>query len=158
MISAPEASLRETDPESGNLAEEAEEELSGAGPVSGDDDEDDLPLPPELPLNDQDRILLVLSYLGILALVPFLTAKKEFVIWHARQGLLLFGVSMVSLFGMILVNVVLWYFHWVLGLIFLLLLLTSGFGILALIVACVIKAFEGERWRIPYLGDFVEKV
>jgi uncharacterized membrane protein len=142
--------------ESGNAPEDAEEELSGAGPIS-DEDEEDLPSPPELPLNDQDRILLVLSYLGILALVPFLTAKKEFVLWHARQGLLLFGVSLVSLFGMILVNVILWYVHWVLGLIFLLLLLTSGFGILALMVACVLKAFEGERWRIPYLGDLVEK-
>jgi uncharacterized membrane protein len=132
-------------------------ETSPAGPL--DEEDDDLPpLPPELPLDDQDRILLVLSYLGILALVPFLTARKDFVQWHARQGLLLFGVSLTTLFAMILVNVVLWHFHWVLGLIFLLLLLTSSFGILALIVACILKAFEGERWRIPFLGDFVEKL
>jgi len=123
-----------------------------------EEDEDLPPLPPELPLDDQDRILLVLSYLGILALVPFLTARKDFVQWHARQGLLLFGVSLTTLFAMILVNVVLWHFHWVLGLLFLLLLLTSSFGILALMVACILKAFEGERWRIPFLGDFVEKL
>src|SRR5262245_54980973 len=151
------AALAETDRESGNVAEDAEEELSGSGPAP-DEDEDDLPLPPELPLSDQDRVLLVLSYLGILALVPFLTAKKEFVQWHARQGLLLFGVSLTTLFAMILANVVLWHFHWVLGLIFLLLLLTSIFGVLALMVACILKAFEGERWRIPFLGDFVEKI
>lgn len=123
-----------------------------------DDDEDFPAPPPELPLDDQDRVLLVLAYLGILALVPFLTARKQFVVWHARQGLLLFGVSMVTLFSMILINVVLWDVHWVLGLLFLLVLLTSSFGILALVVACILKAFEGERWRIPYLGDFVERV
>jgi uncharacterized membrane protein len=123
-----------------------------------DDDEDFPAPPPELPLDDQDRVHLVLAYLGILALVPYLTARKQFVVWHARQGLLLFGVSLVTLFSMILINVVLWDVHWVLGLLFLLILLTSGFGILALVVACILKAFEGERWRIPYLGDFVERV
>ena len=128
-------------------------------PAFGDDEEEEsVPAPPpDFPLDDQDRILLVLSYLGILALVPFLTARKEFVLWHARQGLLLFGVSLSSLFAMILVNVVLWQVHWVLGVIFLLLLLTSAFGVLALMVAGILKAFEGERWRIPFVGDFVEK-
>jgi uncharacterized membrane protein len=111
----------------------------------------------ELPLTDQDRILLVLAYLGILALVPYLTARKEFVLWHARQGLLLFGVSLVSLFGMILVNVVLWQLHWVLGVLFLVLLITSAFGVLALVVACILKAFEGKIWRVPFLGDFVDR-
>jgi uncharacterized membrane protein len=70
----------------------------------------------------------------------------------------LFGVSLVTLFSMILANVILWHFHWVIGLLFLLLLLTSGFGVLALVVACILKAFEGERWRIPFLGDFVERI
>ena len=112
----------------------------------------------ELPLTEQDRVLLVLAYVGILALVPYLTARKEFVLWHARQGLLLFGVSLVSLFCMILVNVVLWQLSWVLGLLFLILLITSAFGVLALVVACILKAFEGERWRVPFLGDFVDRI
>jgi uncharacterized membrane protein len=139
----------------------AREPASRAQHSSQEDPEDDdelPPLPPELPLDDQDRMLLVLSYLGILALVPFLTARKEFVQWHARQGLLLFGVSLTTLFAMMLADVVLWQIHWVFGLLFLLLILTSGFGILALVVACILKAFEGERWRIPFLGDFVERL
>jgi len=145
------------------MAEEEPEQVktpeSASPQESRVDDEEEFQTPqPELPLSDQDRVLLVLAYLGILALVPFLTARKEFVLWHARQGLLLFGVSLVTLFSMILVNVILWHFTWVLGLIFLILLLTSGFGVLALVVACILKAFEGERWRIPGLGDFVEKM
>lgn len=111
----------------------------------------------ELPLTEQDRVLLVLAYLGILSLVPYLTARKEFVLWHARQGLLLFGVALISLFCMILANVVLWQLSWVLGLLFLILLITMAFGVLALVVACILKAFEGRRWRIPFLGDFVDR-
>ena len=86
-----------------------------------------------------------------------LPARKTFVLWHARQGLLLCAVSLISLFCMILANVVLWAFSWVVGLLFLILLLTSLFGVLALIVTCILKAFEGERWRIPFLGDFVDR-
>lgn len=127
-------------------------------PEEEDGDEEEKAPPPELPLTDEDRVLLVLAYLGILALVPFLTAKKDFVVWHARQGLLLFGVSLITLFSMIIVNVILWHFFWVLGLLFLILLLTSGFGVLALVVASILKAFEGERWRIPGLGDFVDRM
>jgi uncharacterized membrane protein len=123
-----------------------------------DEEEEPRAPEPDLPLSDEDRILLVLAYLGILALVPFLTAKKEFVLWHAKQGLLLFGVSLVTLFCMTLVTVILWHFAWIVGLLFLILFLTSFFGILALAVACILKAFEGERWRIPGLGDFVERI
>jgi uncharacterized membrane protein len=145
---------------------ESPDDLESAVPAADeDDDEDDddrdeeeAPPPPDLPLDDQDRVHLVLCYLGILALVPFLTARKEFVLWHARQGLLLFGLSIICLFGMILVNVVLWAFHWVVGLLFLILLLTSGFGFLALMVACILKAFSGERFRVPFVGDFVERL
>ena len=92
-------------------------------PAVEDEDDELPPERPELPLDDQDRILLVLAYLGILALIPYLTARKDFVVWHARQGLLLFGVSLITLFSMILANVILWHFHWVIGLLFLLLLL-----------------------------------
>ncbi len=127
--------------------EDEESEEGGDGRAAGSD----------LPLTEQDRVMLILSYLGILALVPFLTARKEFVLWHARQGLLLFGISLVSLFCMILVNVVLWQISWVVGLLFLILLITMAFGVLALDVACVLKAFEGTRWRIPFLGDFVDR-
>ena len=133
---------------SGDEEEEAEEGVPGEGEGSAERDS---------PLTDHDRVLLVLAYLGILALVPYLTARKAFVIWHARQGLLLCAVSLVSLLGMILANVVLWSFSWVLGLLFLIIFLTSLFGFLALVVTCILKALEGERWRIPYLGDFVDR-
>src|SRR3972149_3303598 len=40
-------------------------------------------------LTDQDRILLVFGYLGPLAFVALVASRREFVRWHAQQGLLL---------------------------------------------------------------------
>ena len=48
------------------------------------------------PYSDEDKIHLLLAYFGIFALIPFLMFKdkrsdpqKEYVYWHARQGLAL---------------------------------------------------------------------
>ena len=40
-------------------------------------------------IGDQDRILLVFAYLGPLALFALVAGRKEFVKWHAKQGVLL---------------------------------------------------------------------
>ena len=40
-------------------------------------------------LSDQDRVLLVFGYLGPLALVTLVASRREFVKWHAKQGLAL---------------------------------------------------------------------
>ena len=43
-------------------------------------------------LSDQDRVLLVFGYLGPLALVSLVASRREFVKWHAKQGLVLTAV------------------------------------------------------------------
>jgi len=40
-------------------------------------------------IGDQDRLLLVFAYLGPLALFSLVASRKEFVKWHAKQGVLL---------------------------------------------------------------------
>lgn len=37
--------------------------------------------------------------------------------------------------------------------------LSPLFGLAAFIlwIVCLVKAYQGERWKIPYLGDFAEK-
>ncbi|MCZ6746411.1 MAG: hypothetical protein O7C74_04270, partial [Acidobacteria bacterium] len=63
--------------------------------------EPDIPAPAGTgePLTDEDKVLVVFSYLGPLAIVAFLAARREYVRWHARQGLVFFLVA----FGVILV-------------------------------------------------------
>src|SRR6266704_2422255 len=118
---------------------------------------DDAPVTPD-DLDEEDRVMLVFSYLWVLALVPFLVTRREYVRWHAKQGLILCGVSCLVFLGVIFVGAVLatisrvfaWLFAF--GLINLLLLYV------AIAIVCVIKAMRGERWAIPFLGDLVEKI
>jgi uncharacterized membrane protein len=100
--------------------------------------------------------MLVLSYLGILCLVP-LFAKKDDpeVQWHAKNGTALFGAELVFVIlrvmlifiripflgcGLFIVGCVIW------------------LGFLALSIIGIMKAVKGERFRIPILTDIAEKM
>lgn len=109
-------------------------------------------------LNEEDKVMLIFSYLWVLALVPFMVTRREYVRWHAKQGLILCGVACLVFLGVIFVGAILatlsrifaWLFAF--GLINLVLLY------LAVAIVCVLKALRGERWAIPFLGDLVEKI
>jgi len=94
----------------------------------------------------EEGLLLVLCYLGLLALVPYLVARqREALRFHARQGLALAilevgcaGVTVIPLVG----------FAGVLGL----------FLCLALSIVGIVKALGGQRWRMPVAADLVERL
>lgn len=115
------------------------------------------PPPPPMgsaPAPGTDRtIFLVLSYLGILCLIPLLAKKDDpEVQWHAKNGTALFlaeiawviirialayaGVSC----AMAIVGCVVW------------------LGFLAISVICIVKAVGGQRFRIPLITDIAEKM
>jgi len=109
-------------------------------------------------LDEEDRVMLVFSYLWILALVPFLVTRREYVRWHAKQGLILCGVSCVVFLAVIFVGAILATLAKVFAWLFAFALLNLVLLYLALALVCVIKAMRGERWAIPFLGDLVEKI
>ena len=97
-------------------------------------------------VREQDKIHLVLAYLGILALIPMLTVKDSpFVSYHAKQGLVLNVIGFVALT--------------VLGMIPIVGLLTCllGPGLLVVDVLAIMKALKGERWNIPVVSDLATK-
>lgn len=110
--------------------------------------------PPGAPSSDR-TIMLVLSYLGILSLIPFFMKKDDpEVQWHAKNGVALFGAEVVVwiiLFiismvlrnipcGMTAISCVVW------------------LGFLAISIICIVKAVGGQRYRIPLITDFAEKL
>jgi uncharacterized membrane protein len=104
-------------------------------------------------LSDQDRILLVFCYLGPLALVSLVATRREFVKWHAKQGLLVFGLLLVlylmakaSQAWTWLANVLLTSFWMV------------AIGVVLAVVLCIIRGLEGERFKIPLLGDLADRL
>ena len=120
------------------------------------DPTEDTPIQPVLAGTEQvreaDKVMIVLSYLGIFALIPLLTVKDSpFVTWHAKNGLVLglggaFALAILSaLIGWIpllgaLTMAVLW------------------MGWLVLHVMGIVKGLRGERWRIPGVTDVAEKL
>jgi fumarate reductase subunit D len=98
-------------------------------------------------VRDQDKIMLVLSYLGILCLIPLLTVKdSDYVKWHAKQGLVLgIGIFVVSFILM---------FIPIVGQIASCLLFV---GWLVAAIMGIMKALSGVRWRIPVIADLADK-
>ncbi len=114
------------------------------------------PAPPGAGQSSDRTIMLVLSYLGILSLIPLLTKKDDpEVQWHAKNGVVLFGAEMVWIIlrimlifvhvpflgcGMTAVSCVVW------------------IGFLIIMILCIVKATQGQRFRIPVLTDIAEKL
>lgn len=107
-------------------------------------------------LRDEDRMLLVMAYLGPLCLVPLLGQADPFVKWHARQGL---AMSVVAA-GL---AVLLYPFHWLfslvpfLGRLFSACELLLALGYLLLISLAVERALAGRRFRVPWLADLADQ-
>ena len=96
-----------------------------------------------------DTVMVILSYLGPLAFVPFFLRKHDsFVQFHAKQGLVLFFTWLILGF---IVNILA-------GLGIPLIGLIGNIVVLALFilgVIALIKGLGGERWSIPVIGGLV---
>ncbi|MFZ5440151.1 MAG: DUF4870 domain-containing protein [Myxococcota bacterium] len=97
-------------------------------------------------VREQDKIMLVLAYFGLLALIPFLTVKdSDFVKYHAKQGLVLFGAMVI----VAILNIIP-----VIGTI----IYCLGFvAYLVVSIMGIMKALKGERWQIPVVTDIAAK-
>lgn len=101
-------------------------------------------------------IMIFLCYFGIFALIPLLTKKEDPEIqWHAKNGLALTIAWFAVWIAFTVVGFILPFgirFAW------------SGLGCiigLAFFIADIIamvKAFGGQRWRIPVVTDLAEKM
>lgn len=111
------------------------------------------PPPPPAPppdsggVSDNRNVMIVLSYLGILALIPLLVEKNDKEVqWHAKHGLVL-----------IVAEFVIWT-----ALTFAALAGCIAGPILALVfliihVICIVKGLNGERFLIPGISQFADK-
>jgi len=101
-------------------------------------------------------IMLVLSYLGILSLIPFFIKKDDpEVQWHAKNGVALLLAEVVWCVAQIAIA----FAHIpVLGCVSGLVCCLVWIGFLALSVLCIVKAVNGQRFRIPLITDMSEKM
>ena len=102
-------------------------------------------------VRDQDKVMLVLSYFGLLALIPYLTVKDSlYVKWHARQGLAL----MIAYVAFWVIDIVLGFIPGV-RVVVGLLGCAVAVGYLVVSIMGIVKAFAGERWRVPVVSDMI---
>lgn len=109
---------------------------------------------------EENKAIAVLSYIGILFVVPLLIRKEsEFAVYHAKQGLVLFIISTISgmvmgLFGAVAIIPIL-------GLIiFLLVFLVWGvvmLGVFVLMIMGIINVLQGKMKPLPLIGELANK-
>ena len=112
--------------------------------------------PPPAGGGSQNRtIMLILAYLGILALIPLLTEKDDAEVqWHAKYGLVLTVTWIVLWVVLAIISMVLSFIGGIIGCLFSFIL---PIGILVIHIICIIKAINGERFRLPVLADFADQ-
>jgi uncharacterized membrane protein len=103
--------------------------------------------------------MIVLAYLWILALIPLLTKKEDKEVqWHAKNGLAILGAE-----------IVIWIVMQVLGFALRGWLATLGCGLavvgcvvwigfLVIRIMCIVKGVGGQRFRVPVISDFADKM
>ncbi len=100
------------------------------------------------------NVMIVLSYLWLLALVPLLTEKDDKEVqWHAKHGIVLMVAELVV---WVVVNFVLVALGPI-GCIVALITPLLALGQLALHVLCIVKGVNGQRFLIPGVSEYASR-
>ena len=121
------------------------------------------PPPPQEPaakevVSENRNVMIVLSYLWLLALIPLLVEKDDREVqWHAKHGLVLTVVEVVVMIGLQVVVMILGAISGGLGCIFTLLIPIFLLAILIVHILCIVKGINGQRFLIPGVSEFADK-
>jgi len=96
---------------------------------------------------EENKILAAISYLGILCLIPILLKKdSKFVMFHAKQGLVLFiaevAISFINIIPIL--GQMIW--------------LVAALIFIVVSVMGIIKAYQGVWWKIPIVSEYAKKI
>ncbi len=109
------------------------------------------PPPPAPPASSNRSAMLVLSYIGILALIPLLTEKNDREVqWHAKHGLVLLVAYLVLMVGITIASFVVGFFG--------MLQIPLWLGYLVVMILGITNALNGKRFVIPGVSEFAEKL
>ena len=104
---------------------------------------------------DMNKVMAVLSYLGILVLVPIFGAKESrFARFHANQGLILCICSVVLWIVMSVFSAVILAISWRLSIISSLLWFLVSVCILVFAVLGIVNAAGGKAKELPIIGKY----
>ncbi|HSS78522.1 MAG TPA: hypothetical protein VLV54_17485 [Thermoanaerobaculia bacterium] len=102
-------------------------------------------------------LMIVLSYLWLLALVPLLVEKNDpEVQWHAKHGLVLTVAEIILWVGVFVVQIIATHVPF-LGCIISILWFAVWIGIIILHILCIVKGVKGERFLIPGISEYANR-
>lgn len=97
-----------------------------------------------------DNVAGALAYITILPAILFLILpdynKRPFVRFHAFQCIAL-AVCAFALSAIMIIPIL----GWIVGIV-------GDLALLVMWVMCIMKAYQGERWKVPVLGNFAENL
>jgi len=101
---------------------------------------------PEAPKAENKNMIAILSYLGILFLIPLLAAKDSpFAQYHAKQGLVLFIAEIATW-------LIAWipFIGWIAGFVLWIIWLVLG-------IIGIVNVVQGKQTPLPIIGKFASK-
>ena len=100
-----------------------------------------------------NKAMAILSYFGLLVLIPLLAAKNSrFARFHANQGLILLIAEVVGTVGRSILSMVLKYIPYIGGMLSGLVSFVISAALLALAVIGIINAAQGKAKELPVIG------
>jgi uncharacterized membrane protein len=117
------------------------------------------PPPPPGASGSSDRtVMVVLSYLGLLALIPYLTKKEDpDIMWHAKNGMGLLIGEVILWVGLFILQIVAGRIFAGLGCGMSVIGCVVWIGVLVLHIYCIGQAIGGKRPTIPVITEWAEK-
>ena len=104
------------------------------------------------------NVMILLSYMWLLALVPLLTEKDDKEVqWHAKHGIVLMVAEIVLWIAVTIVSFVIGMLSGPLGCLVSLLTFGLWLGILVVHVLCIVKGVNGQRFLIPGVSEYASR-
>ena len=93
------------------------------------------------------KVFAAFSYLGILCFIPLMMNRNsQYIYFHARQGLIIWMWSVLSVIMLYIPGVGKWIFS------------SSAFPILILSAIGLTSVFLGKQWKIPFIHTLSTKL
>jgi uncharacterized membrane protein len=103
-------------------------------------------------------IMIVLSYLWLLALVPLLVEKEDKEVqWHAKHGIVLMVAEIVLWIAVTILSFIISSVSMALGCVVSLLTFGLWLAILVVHVLCIVKGVNGQRFVIPGVSEYASR-
>ena len=118
-------------------------------------------IPPPVPpsggtVSSNRNVMIVLSYLWLLALVPLLVEKEDKEVqWHAKHGIVLMVAEFIFWIAITILTIAL---GTILGCVVSMLSLLVWVGILVVHGMAIYKGINGQRFIIPGVSEYANRL